>query len=113
MISRSEYVRRFCIAEAFKASRDNAAMAIHSCLMTESSPQPITLGDELLNEYLKQLAEAAGEQQSELIDTWTEWWFWRSKPASAKCVVAGKETTVRNAHDLYDVIQMYNEQLSE
>lgn len=113
MISRSEYVRRFCIAEAFKAGRDKASEAVQEALMMDSSPQPITLGDTLLNEYLKQLAEAAGEQQSELIDTWTEWWFWCSKPSAAKCVVAGKEMTVRDAYDLYDVIQMYNEQPSE
>lgn len=113
MISKEEYVRRFRIAEAFNAHRDKASEVIHSYLMADSHRQPITLGDELLNEYLKQLAEAAGEQQNEMLDTWTEWWFWHSKPASAKCVVAGKEMTVRDANDLYDVIQMHNEQTPE
>ena len=109
MISKQEYVRRFSVAEAFKAERDKASEAVQEALMMDSSPQPITLGDELLNEYLKQLAEAAGEQKHELIDTWTEWWF----SSAAKCVVAGKEMTVRDAYDLYDVIQMYNGQPSE
>lgn len=105
MISKQEYVRRFSVAEAFKAERDKASEAVQEALMMDSSPQPITLGNELLNEYLKQLAEAAGEQQNEMLDTWTEWWFWHSKPASAKCVVAGKEMTVRDAYGLYDAIQ--------
>jgi hypothetical protein len=110
-MTRTDYITHVKRIEAFIDQGEALSLAIHQHLATDSHKPCITFGSDLLSGYMDMLEVLSGDDTppiSKLHTSWLRYYIWEARGRDDRYgIIHGKKYPVKNASDLWRVLQAW------